>query len=180
MSWNLHSGLIFTYSKGGQWKRWNSTCTPVGKTGPIHNITITHLCSSGFRTTLDIKRKTLFQQIGGWCSTPDALNNAFQRADLLEQKQSISNLESSQITTSVAKASWLQGMFDLFFKILRHEIRDQAFVFRFIRSLQNLIPKHKCPRDNQNTVGWRSFLLYGHNRVALGIGQCPRQLDFGT
>ena len=145
MSWNLHSGLIFTYSKGGQWKRWNSTCTPVGKTGPIHNITITHLCSSGFRTSLDIKRNTALcsnKSRGG--STPDALNNAFQRADLLEQKQSISNLESSQITTSVAKASWLQGMFYLFFKIIRHEIRDQAFVFRFIRSLQNLIPKHKC------------------------------------
>ena len=72
------------------------------------------------------------------------MNNTSQRADLLEQKQSISNLESSQITTSVAKASWLQGMFYLFFKIIRHEMRDLAFVFRFIRSLQNLIPKHKC------------------------------------
>ena len=88
-----------------------------------------------------------------YCSLFQQLNNASQRADLLEQKQSISNLESSQITTSVAKASWLQGMFYLFFKIIRHEMRDQAFVFRFIRSLQNLIPKHKCPRDNQNTVG---------------------------
>ena len=89
------------------------------------------------------KHCPLFHQIEG-CSTPDALNNASQRADLLEQKQSISNLESSQITTSVAKASWLQGMFYLFFKIIRHEMRDKAFVFRFIRSLQNLIPKHKC------------------------------------
>ena len=41
-----------------------------------------------------------------YCSLFQQLNNASQRADLLEQKQSISNLESSQITTSVAKASW--------------------------------------------------------------------------
>ena len=51
------------------------------------------------------------------------LNNAPHKANLAEQKQSISNLQSWQITTCAAKAKWhlhhLEGG-DLYFKMIQH------------------------------------------------------------
>ena len=52
------------------------------------------------------------------------VNNASHKANLVEQKQSISNLQSWQITTCAAKAKWhfhqSEGC-DLYFKTIQHE-----------------------------------------------------------
>ena len=121
MSWNWHGELIFMYIFKGlaiknTWRRKTET-----------NFEIT---SDFVMQWISFRRNThcfvwkLSEGVYKGVKLLPQLNNTSHKANLVEQKQSISDLKSWQITTCDAKADWHFRWWEggnLYFKAIQHE-----------------------------------------------------------
>ena len=124
MSWNWHRGLIFTYF---QWQAMKKMIEGQNRSN-LQHINSIYMCSRGFnRNNITITyaqvdsvlhQKYCFVRTNreeGEVFDQGRLNNAPHKANPVEQKQSISNLQSWQITTCAAKRfSPVGGMLSIF------------------------------------------------------------------